>query len=73
MMPKTTGFVMSATTRPIVEVRPVSNALAAGLNWKPSSSAAARIRSVVFAVMRPGRFSARETVEGLTPASAATS
>ena len=72
-MPKTMGFVMSATTSASVLVRPVGRARAIGLMRKLSSAAAARIFASVLALTRPGLPSARETVEGFTPASSAMS
>ena len=58
---------------PSIRVRPVGSARAIGLGRKPSSAATAVMRASVAAFSRPGRPSARDTVEGLTPAARATS
>ena len=60
-------------TSAIIEVRPVGSARASGLVRYPSSAATLRIRSAVSKFTRPGRENARDTVDAVTPAAAATS
>ena len=64
---------MSGTSSPTVRVRPDSSAWAAGFGWYPRLSATARTCSRVRWLTRPGRVNDRDTVDGATPAAAATS
>jgi len=73
MSGKYTGLVTSDTTRAIIDVLLPGTARTNGFLRYPSRSAAARMRSAVSAFTRPGREKARDTVEGATPHSRATS
>ena len=73
MIEKYTGLVMSETTTPITAVRAATSARAIGFVRYPSLSAVALMRSAVRGLTRPGREKARDTVEGDTPHSRATS
>ncbi len=56
-----------------MRVLDVDRARAIGFARYPSSSATARTRAAVSAFTRPGRAKVRDTVDGATPATRATS
>ena len=73
MMSKYTGLVTSDTSSATVALRPAGTARAGGSVRYPNRAAAARIRSPVAWLTRPGRENARDTVDGATPHSRAMS
>ena len=72
-MPVKSGLDTSGTTTPRVWVACPVSPLAAALGTYPSWAQAARTRSLVSALISGRSSRARDTVAGLTPASAATS